>query len=65
MLSLIILSATPIAGLAVLLGIDRFEKFVLDEHGQRHAVDSVPEAAIDITASAVAAHTEPATRAAA
>ena len=65
LLNLIILSVTPIAGLGVLLGIDRFEKFVLDEHGQHHAATSVPEAALDITSPAAAVQAEPAHPAAA
>ena len=65
LLNLIILSITPIAGLGVLLGIDRFEKFVLEEHGHQHAAGAAPEPALDIAAPAAAVQAEPAHRVAA
>ena len=65
LLNLILLSVTPIAGLGVLLGIDRFEKFVLDGHGQHQAAGAIPEAALDITPAAVVTQAEPAHPAAA
>jgi len=42
LVNLILLSTTPIAGLGMLLGIDRFEKWALDENrSQRRAAGAV------------------------
>ena len=65
LLNLVILSITPIAGRGGLLGIDRFEKFVLDESRQHHTAGAVSETALDITAPVAAAQAEPAHPAAA
>lgn len=42
LVNLILLSTTPIAGLGMLLGIDRFEKWALDENrSQRRSAGSI------------------------